>query len=323
MNLKILSLDTKKKFLLILIIAIYLRMINITSEQIWADEAISINIASSLITNFWKLVINDIHPPLYYLILKGWITLFGTSVFAARSLSVIFSVLTIPFIFLIGRNIKNNQAGLIVSLLYSISPFSIYYANEVRSYSLLIFLFSIGFYLSIKCIKKPNDIKYYLFLGAIGSALIYTHYIGIVYIGVLYLSIFFIEYRNKMYYRNIIPAILINILLYIPWIPYALEDALGGAHGYTGGVLNALNLVYYAFTYFLAPVPSKINNPYVLNIIIETFILNIPFLVIMIISLTGFLYSFKKYYYYKRKNEINFIIILIVLFFGIPFHLVL
>ena len=61
----------ERRWLFIFIgISIFLRLINITSEQLWNDEAGSIDFASSAINDFWIYVINDIHPPLFYLIFE-------------------------------------------------------------------------------------------------------------------------------------------------------------------------------------------------------------------------------------------------------------
>ena len=308
--------ETKSQFIIIIAVAIFLRFININSEQLWVDEAGSIYIAKSSLDIFWTKVVNDIHPPLYYVILKGWISIFGYSVASCRSLSALFSILTIPFLYLIGKEIKDEKLGLIIIFLYSIYPFSIYYANEVRSYSLVHLLFTVALLYAIRCIKDPNNRSNYLFLGISGALLIYVHYIGIIYLISIYSGILFFNSIKKIY-KNLLISILVVILSYIPWLPYAINDALGGPAGYTGGRLNLINLMYYAFNYFLAPVPSNINDPYVLNLVILTLLINIPLIIITITSIIGFLYSYKREDYIDLKNLVYFIISTLFLLFGI------
>ena len=115
-------------FLIILGIAIYLRMINIISEQLWHDEGGTIDYVNSSWEYMFKAVTEEKNPILYYTILKLWIFLFGDSVFSCRLLSVIFSVLTVPVLFLLGKELKDEKLGLIIMFLYVISPFSIYYS---------------------------------------------------------------------------------------------------------------------------------------------------------------------------------------------------
>ncbi|MFX0072855.1 MAG: glycosyltransferase family 39 protein, partial [Candidatus Hermodarchaeota archaeon] len=159
--------NSRNLLYIFLSISIYLRLINIISEQLWEDEAISIAIATSSNSSFWTKVIGDIHPPLYYIILRGWILIFGKSIFSVRLLSVLFSILTLPILYLIGKEIINENLGLIIIFLYSISPFSIFFANEVRSYSLIHFLFTLSLYFAIKCLKSPENVKNYIYLSVV------------------------------------------------------------------------------------------------------------------------------------------------------------
>jgi len=309
--------DTKTMFFIILGIAIFLRIINITSEQLWVDEGGSISIAKSSLGIFWNSVINDIHPPLYYLILKGWITIFGDSSASCRMLSAIFSILTLPILYLIGKEIRDEKLGLIIIFLYSISPFSIYYANEVRSYSLIHFLFTIILYFTIKSIKTPTIFKNYIYVGTAGTLLIYTHYIGFIYLIGLIFGIFIINRQQEGIYKNIFIITLIMAISYIPWIPFAISDTLGGPAGYTGGNLTFINLSYYLFSYFLAPVPSNINDPYIFSILILTFLINLPLIVISVISVIGFLYAYKDKENLDLKNIFYFILIILGFIFGL------
>lgn len=317
MNFKIL-LKTRVLFFVLIIISLYLRLINITSEQLWNDEAISIYYANFSFENFWDVIIKDIHPPLYYIILRNWIFLFGDSVLSCRLLSVIFSILTQPVLYLLGKSIKDEKFGIILCFFYSISPFSIYYANEVRSYSLLLLIFTISLYLSIKCVKNPNDFKFYCYLGISGVFLIYIHYIGIIYYGILCFGLIIINFKKNKQFKYISISLLITISCYIPWILYAIEDLLGGAHGYAGGRLNIVYLIYWGFYLFIAPVPSDISNLYVFNLIILTFLIYIPLTLISIFSFLNFLIYNKRLKTIFSKSILNFLIFIIGFIFGIP-----
>lgn len=316
MNIKKFS-DQKVLLIVIICIGIFLRLINIISEQLWEDEAISIAMATSSNNKFWTIVIGDIHPPLYYLILRAWIYMFGNSVLSARLLSAIFSILTMPILYLIGKEIADDKFGLIVIFIYSISPFSIFFANEVRAYSLIHFLFTGMLFFALRSIKKPDNFKNYMLLGIIGALLIYTHYMGFIYFGTLILGIIILKRKEKVVFKNLIFSLLITLLSYIPWIPYAFQDLLGGAHGYAGGQLNLISLSYWGFNMFLGPVPSNVNDPYVLNLIFITFLINIPLLILSAISLLGFIFTYKNKKGSVFKELCYFIIILIVFLFGI------
>jgi len=316
-NLKIKLTKTKILFIIITCIAIYLRMINIVSEQLWHDEAGTIYYANSTWEHLYREVSAEKNPILYYTILKLWISVFGQSIFATRLLSVIFSVLTIPVLFYLGKEIKNEKLSLIMIFLYAISPFSIWYANEVRMYSLLHLLFTIDLYFAIKCVKNPIERKYYAYFSITAVCLIYTHYIGVVYLIILGLGIFYFNRKEKNFYKNAFFSLIFIIICYLPWIPQAIRDVLEGPTAYTGGRLNLINLSYWSFYLFVAPVPSYINDPYVLNLIMLAFLINIPILILSFIGILGFLYQLKSKDYPELKKLFTFILLTLILFFGI------
>ena len=309
--------ETRVLFLIILGIAVYLRMINILSEQLWHDEGGTIHYVTSSWQHLYRKVTDEKNPILYYTILKLWFHLFGGSVLAFRTLSVIFSILIVPLLFLIGKEVKDEKLGLIISFLFAISPFSIWYANEVRMYSFLQLLFAIDFYFAIKILKNPNITKNYVFFSISSVCLIYTHYIGVVYLTVLGFGIFLYNRKTDLFWKNSFISIIIILVGYIPWMPHAISDVLEGPTAYTGGVLNPLNLAYWAFYIFVAPVPSFIHIPYVVNMIILALLINLPLLILSSIALIGFLYSYKNKDYFNLKIIINFTILTIILIFGI------
>ncbi|MFX1504267.1 MAG: glycosyltransferase family 39 protein, partial [Promethearchaeota archaeon] len=309
--------QTRILFLIIIGIAIYLRMINIISEQLWHDEGGTILYVNSTWQHLYVKVVEEKNPILYYTILKLWYHLFGDSVFSLRLLSVIFSILIVPVLFLLGKEVRDEKLGLILSFLFAISPFSIWYANEIRMYSFLQLLFTIDFYFAIKILKSPNITKNYIYFSLTSVCLIYTHYMGVVYLIVLSLEIFLYNRKYELFWKNSLISIIIIISGYIPWIPHAIIDVLEGPTAYTGGTLNLVNLSYWAFYIFVAPVPSFVHIPYVVDMIILTFIINLPLLVLSSIAIIGFLYSYKNKEYFNLKIIINFTIISIILIFGL------
>ena len=304
-------------FIIILGIAIYLRMINIVSEQLWLDEGGTIDYVNSSWAYMFKTVTEEKNPILYYTILKLWICLFGDSVFSCRLLSVIFSVLTVPILYLLGKEIKDERLGLIIIFLYAISPFSIWYANEVRMYSLLQLLFTITFYFAVKLLKEPVNTKFYIYFSITAVCMIYTHYIGVIYLVFLSICIFLFNRKAEFFYKNASISIFIIIVSYIPWIPYAIAYFLGGPTAYTGGELSLINLAYWTFYFFIAPVPSYIEDPYIMNIVIYSFLICLPLVIVSFTGFIGFLYSYRNKDYFNLKSIIDFTLLMTFLIFGI------
>ena len=114
---------------------------------------------------------------LYYLLLRGWLHL-GDSVAFIRGLSVVFAVAAIPAIFLLGRKMHGTSFGLISALLLSVNAFQVRYAQEVRSYSLLVLLVIVSSYFFVSGIEsgRRRDWNWYI---AASSLAIYAHFFAV------------------------------------------------------------------------------------------------------------------------------------------------
>ena len=80
---------------------------------------------------------NDIHPPLYYFLLRIWTRIFGMTEIALRSLSALLGVLLVLATAELGRRIFSRVTGLTAGILAAAAPFQVYYSQEVRMYILL------------------------------------------------------------------------------------------------------------------------------------------------------------------------------------------
>ena len=126
-----------------MLLGLGLRVARLESQPLWWDEGYSVWFATHPLGQMAALTAQDIHPPLYYALLRGWTHLMGTGPVALRLLSVIFGALAIPAIYLAGRRLLNRRAALLAALLLAINPLHIYYSQEVRMYG-LVALLSVG-----------------------------------------------------------------------------------------------------------------------------------------------------------------------------------
>lgn len=155
--------------ILTLVIGIFFRFINIDKKLYWNDEISSslrvsgyttleveqallnqkivdikdldryqgINNEKGLIDTIKSVVMEEGHPPLYYVILRFWAQFFGSSVKVMRSLSAVISLLAFPCIYWLCQELfKSPLVGWISIALLAVSPFFVLYAQEARSYSL-------------------------------------------------------------------------------------------------------------------------------------------------------------------------------------------
>src|SRR5262249_20733975 len=138
-------------------------------EGLWRDEAFSWAMASQGL-HAVPLTARDFNPPLYYLLLAGWMQLFGPSESALRLLSVLFFCATLWVVWRTMTDLLDvppRRAWLYISLV-AINPLLSYYAVEARMYSLLAFLSAASCYAYLA--RRP---VLYVFATTAG---LYTHY---------------------------------------------------------------------------------------------------------------------------------------------------
>src|SRR3954468_8835934 len=107
---------------------------------LWLDEGLSIGIADRPLVDIPGVLRQDGSPPLYYLLLHGWMQLAGRSEAATHALSLLFALLAVPVAFWAGRPLLGERAAWVAALLTALNPFLGDYAQETRMYSLLVLL---------------------------------------------------------------------------------------------------------------------------------------------------------------------------------------
>jgi mannosyltransferase len=106
----------------------------------WIDEGISVGIASHPLGHLPELLREDGSPPLYYLMLHGWMQLFGRGEVATHVLSLIFAVAAVPASYWAGASLFDRREGAFCAALAAGLPFLTMYGQETRMYSLLALL---------------------------------------------------------------------------------------------------------------------------------------------------------------------------------------
>lgn len=123
-------------------LAFGLRLFRIDAQSLWYDEGLTIALAGRSLDGIARAAAADVHPPLYYWLLHGWLFLFGSSEAAARALSALCGALTVGLLTLLGWRRFGAAAGGLAGLAAALSPFAIHYGQETRMYALAALLTS-------------------------------------------------------------------------------------------------------------------------------------------------------------------------------------
>lgn len=150
----------------------------ITAKSFWLDEGSSITMSRLDWFNFIRIMWRrEMNMMLYYLLLRGWLHL-GDSVAWIRGLSVVFAVAAIPAIFVLGRKMLGTSFGLVSALLLSVNAFQVRYAQEARSYSLLVLLLILASYFFVTAIESGRRRDWNGYIVA-SSLAIYAHFFAV------------------------------------------------------------------------------------------------------------------------------------------------
>lgn len=167
----------------LLLVCLGLRVFNFASASIWSDEGATMYLAHKTPKGLWKISISDVNPPLYGWIVHYWAKFFGYTHVSFRSFSIVCSFFTALVLYRTGRKFFNYLTGLFAAIIFTISNFHIYYAEEARCYAFIGFLTAISLYYLISFIKYGNK-KALIGLTLANMAMLYTHYIsGFLFIG--------------------------------------------------------------------------------------------------------------------------------------------
>ena len=140
----------------ILFLALILRLINL-NQSLWLDEAVQAITSRGSFLGIFQELKGDFHPPLYHLLIWGWVHLFGSSEIILRLPSVIFGVATVFVVCLIAQEIfpkKGFKLAELSALFLATAPFHIYYSQEARNYALTAFLASLSMYYFIRIVSE-------------------------------------------------------------------------------------------------------------------------------------------------------------------------
>ncbi|MCB9109063.1 MAG: glycosyltransferase family 39 protein [Anaerolineales bacterium] len=204
------------------ILGLLLRLFQLGEWSFWHDEALTVLLAQKPIPELVAITAADVHPPLYYLVVKLFL-LFGQSETLARLPSVIFGAGSIYLLYLLGRDLFEATVGLVGAFIMTISPLQLFYAQEARMYTQLIFLTILAGWLLFRALRTENWIDWLLFSVVITLAA-YTTYFAFPVVAAMALYIILVEKRWRSTVFFLI-SIAVSVLLYIPWLGIFLTQS--------------------------------------------------------------------------------------------------
>ena len=165
----------------ITLLALVLRLHDVALDPFWKNELFSL--VWSQRPAGWLAsqgLLLETNPPLHFLLLKAWTTLFGTGEFSARLPSVLSGTASVPLLFLLGRRLGGTRVGMVAAGVMAITPMQIFYAHEARAYALLPGFLLIAMLGLCRFLQAPDAATGHARWGLVGYGLgslglIYSH----------------------------------------------------------------------------------------------------------------------------------------------------
>lgn len=201
--------------------ALFLRLFQLGEWPFWHDEALTILLTQKPIAELIAITASDVHPPLYFLLLKPFLW-GGQSEFGVRLLSALFGTASVLMLYLAGRDLFDPQVGLWGALIMALSPLQVFYAQEARMYTQLLFLTVFSSWCFTRTWRDQQG--YWWGLLAIGLLMAcYTAYFTFPILGAMGLYVFLVDRRRKamIYFLG---TVALTLLLYLPWLAVFLAQ---------------------------------------------------------------------------------------------------
>ncbi|CAN5525975.1 hypothetical protein BH18ACT1_BH18ACT1_16610 [soil metagenome] len=200
----------------------------LTRSDLWLDEALTVHVARLPVGDLLDALGRDGHPPLYYLLLHGWMALVGEGDLAVRALSGVFAVAALPVAWLVGRRYAGPLGATAALVLLATSPYAVRYATEARMYSLVVLLVLLGWLALRSALDEPTPLRL-LAVAGVSALLLLTHYWSLYLLGavatLLVLLVVRGQGRDRQRAVRALGAMGVGALAFLPWLPTFLRQA--------------------------------------------------------------------------------------------------
>lgn len=161
--------------LCITVLGIILRFYHLDYNSIWLDEGTTLGAARGALGQIWSNYMSgsEFNTPLFYA-MEHFILVLGESEFVLRFIPALLGALTVPVVYLIGWEILDKKTGIIASALLAFSGFHIYYSQEARAYTTVLFFFSLALLFYLWALKT-KDTRLWIIFGIFSALALWAN----------------------------------------------------------------------------------------------------------------------------------------------------
>ena len=236
----------------VLLLATAVRFHRLGAQSLWYDEGLAYAHSLRTLPELIPHLQPNVHVPAYFAALGWWQDFTGSSEFALRSLSALFSIIGIALSYALGARLFHPIAGLAAAALVALNSFSIYYAQEARMYAMLTAIAAGSMWLFIDLhrdqLPRGNGRRSFwiriMGLGLINALGVYTHFAH-AFVIVAQAALVALRFCASLYgwwqtarqmplpwkrLLGVMLAHLLTLILFTPWLPVAIAQLGNRSH---------------------------------------------------------------------------------------------
>ncbi len=203
-----------------------LRLYRLGAQSLWYDETVSLLLAHKSLPALTAHTARDIHPPFYYYLLHFWIRTAGDSEFSAAFLSLWFGVLLLALTYWFSRRLLGENIASIACILAALSPYQLWYSQEVRMYTLGACLGLLATDFLFRSLNEPHHLRNWFLYSLMAALGLYTLYYFAFLLATLALFSLWAGFKRwgRGYLLPWAGAQALALILYSPWLGIALRQ---------------------------------------------------------------------------------------------------
>lgn len=204
--------------------------------------AVATQPAAELVHDYWIGQAPHPHPPLFDLLLHGWLRVTGGDLRLLRLPSILFYVAGLWFLALAAGRLGGESGTRNLVLVGVLWPYGFHFGRLAVWYSLTFFLVALVTHAYLRLLEKPGIARWTVCAGS-ALALVFSNYFGWALLACLAVD-FALEPREKFtrYWRTAATTVLLLMVAYIPlWRAFTAE-----ARGLASGSHSLLSTAAFA-----------------------------------------------------------------------------
>jgi len=243
----------------IIVVGASLRLYGLDFQSLWVDEGLQFYVASNYGMSEIFYQTNSFHPPLSFIINRAFLQI-GESEFFLRLPSALFGIASLPAFYVLAKKLTSPQVAVLGVFLLAISPFHVWYSQEGRGYSQLIFFSLLSSALLIQALERGKA-RWWVYYTIIGAAGMYTHVLMVLALIAQFLWVSLYHRRRLVAHTASGAMVFLSFLpwtLLLPWAYHFFERVSGPGTtmatpagqraGFRAGV-SLVNVPYTLFAY--------------------------------------------------------------------------